>query len=80
MSRQGMEACGKIGILARCEELHMMNTGAAEPDPTLIEEDKKVLQIVLNNWESGHKKWYEYDDAVKNLVRIALTERNWLYG
>lgn len=72
-----MEVCGDMGVLARCEELHMMNTGASEPDKELIEIHRKVLKAVLQYWVDDPKR-RDYDDAVKNLVRIAITENNWL--
>lgn len=74
MSRKGMEACGEIGILARCEELHMINTGAAEGNRKIAEENMKVLQVVLDNWTDGHPKWDQYDQCVKDLIQTTLSE------
>jgi hypothetical protein len=76
MSQKGMEACGDVGILARVEYLHMMNTGAS-CDWDRDEQASKqvaVLTTVLQNWDD---RTYspEYDNTVKRLIQIALTEK-----
>lgn len=76
MSRKGMEACGESRILARCEDLHGINTGASEDFGSIerAEEHIKVLQIVLDNWTDGHPKWDGYDQCVKDLIQTTLSE------
>lgn len=77
MSRKGMEACGDVGILARCEDLHMINTGAAEDFHSSDRARKhiEVLNTVLNNWVyRGSSKWDAYDQCVRDLINITLNE------
>lgn len=71
-----MEACGDIGILARCEDLHMMNTGASCDfgGREFAIKHIEVLNTVLENWKDGHPKWDAYDQCVKELINITLNE------
>lgn len=76
MSKKGMEACGDVGILLRIEHLHMMNTGAS-CDWDRSEQTAKqieVLTTVLQNWDDRTIS-PDYDNAVKRLIQIALTEK-----
>jgi len=62
-------------ILSTCERLHMSRTGAGD---TLSDRDRLAcvewLRFSLRNWTVSGSFTRDYDDAVRRLVRVTLSD------
>ena len=64
----------KRSLLDIALDVHMTTTGNSERSDREDEADRAYLQWRLDRWEEGLMSARTFDDAVKNLVRIALAE------
>lgn len=62
-------------LLRACQELHMNVTGASDtlPFPRRIEL-LGFLKLKLKNWKDLNTSTKTYDDAVKKLIEVAVSE------
>lgn len=61
-------------ILDIALDIHMYNTGASEYPHETYEKLRQYAQYALDNWQEPTK---DFDLAVKQLLRIVLTEKKW---
>ena len=57
-------------------DLHMINSGGSD-DWKNGEIERKLLEWCVNNWEPSTPQNQAFDDAILNLVKVALTEVHW---
>jgi hypothetical protein len=68
----------KEGILACCERLHMIDTGAQQSvdDDTVARDCRVWLRQRLEAWRARLDTNSDYDDAVKNLIAATLQQHD----
>ena len=67
--------CNGRSLLDVALDVHMTNTGSYERSKQAQDNDIEVITLVLKTWEpTVHRKYEEFDNAVKNLLTITLKE------
>ena len=79
MPQSTREILGDATLLDVCLSLHMGNNGSGDPWSFDRKKDVEMLEMALRDWEKSPDFTLEFDEAVRNLIVVSLTE-NKRYG
>jgi hypothetical protein len=65
---------GGDSLLDYCLSLHAIKTGSLDADAVYAYQTAELLRDALEHWEEGPPFTKAFDDAVKNLIVVALAE------
>jgi len=63
-------------VLQMCLDVHMATCGSSDCDPHKQKIDVYLLESILKEWEPSPPFTMEFDEAVKNLIKITVKEWN----
>ncbi len=74
MPQSTREILGEVSLFDVALDLHMSTTGSGDPWATDPARCVAILEMAVRDWEEGPTYCKAFDDAVKNLLVVALQE------